>query len=357
MSRDMLILAINPGSTSTKIAVYSGDKLVSKDNIFHKAEELLPFGKICEQYEYRIGMILEWLFFQEIRQEELVAVVGRGGLLRPLAGGTYAINELMVQEMKEAKQGEHASNLGIIMAYALGKKLDIPAFVVDPVAVDEMEPYARISGMPEITRLSQSHALNMKAVARKVAKEMEKSYFDLNLIVVHLGSGISVSPHKKGKMIDVNNANNEGPFSPERCGGLPTYELVKLCYSGKYTEEEMLAKLLKVGGMYAYLGTKDVREVRKMIAEGNEQAKLILDTMVYQVAKEIGAMSTVLEGQVDAIVITGGIAFDQELVAEISKRVSFIAPIKVVPGEEELESLAIGALRVLTGEENAKIYI
>jgi butyrate kinase len=350
------ILAINPGATSTKFAVYDGEKLLLKKTVEHSGQDLQHFARVFDQYQYRLDLVLGTLAEAGIPLQSLNAVVGRGGLLKPLAGGTYAVNEVMVEDLKRAERGEHASNLGAVMAYNLAQQLGIPAFIVDPVAVDEMEPVARISGLPELPRVSLSHALNMKAVAHKVAKDMDKNYEDINLVVVHLGTGVSVAPHRRGRMIDVNNAKEEGPFSPDRCGGLPASLLVKLCFSGKYTEKELLERIMGSGGMYAYLGTKDVREAEKMAADGNEQAELVLEAMAYQVAKEIGAMAAVLAGEVDAIVLTGGIAYSQKTVDAITQKVRFIAPVIVVPGEEELESLAGGALRVLKGEEAARIY-
>jgi len=277
-------------------------------------------------------------------------------LLKPLLGGTYGVNPVMVEDLKKAERGEHASNLGAVMAYDLAQKLGIPAFIVDPVSVDEMEPEARLSGMPDLPRVCMCHTLNSKAVARKVAKEMGKKYDELNFVVAHLGSGISISPHRKGRLIDVNNAKEEGPFSPDRCGGLPAMMLTKLCFSGKYTQNEVLTKIMGSGGMYAYLGTKDIREAEKRAANGDKDAELVLEAMCYQIAKEIGAMSVVLAGDVDGIILTGGIAYSQRIVDGISRRVKFIAPVVVVPGEEELESLAQGAIRVLQGEEQANTY-
>ncbi|WP_407308990.1 butyrate kinase [Desulfosporosinus sp. SB140] len=352
----MRVLVINPGSTSTKVAVYENETCLWKEGIEHSADEIRQFARVGDQYDYRISSILKVLNEKHAALESFNAVVGRGGLLNPLVGGTYLVDNHLVCSLQNAPGGEHASNLGGIIAYHLGQKIQVPAFIVDPVAVDEMEPLARLSGLPELPRLSQSHALNMKAVARKVARQLEKTYGDVTLIVAHLGSGISVAPHLKGKMIDVNNANNEGPFSLERCGTLPASQLVKLCYSGKYTEEEMLTKILREGGMFAYLQTKDARLVEKRMNEGDAKAKLVLEGLCYQVAKEIGAMATVLAGKVDRIVLTGGLAHSEFITREISRRVSFIAPIEVVPGEEEMEALALGALRVLQGEEQALFY-
>jgi len=350
------ILAVNPGATSTKYAVFAGTTVLLKKTVEHQGSELKDFERVFDQYHYRLKLITDALKEANIPLDSLKAVVGRGGLLKPLKGGTYAVSEQMVEDLKNAVRGEHASNLGAVMAYNLAKELGIPAFIVDPVSVDEMEPEARLSGLPDLPRISMSHALNSKAVARKVAKDMGKKYNEINVVVAHLGTGVSVSPHKKGRIIDVNNAQEEGPFSPDRCGGLPAKALAKLCYSGKYTEKEMLTKILGSGGMYAYLGTKDTRDVERQAASGDKDADAVLNAMAYQVAKEIGAMSVVLAGEVDRIILTGGISYSQRIVADITRRVKFIAPVVVVPGEEELESLAEGAIRVLQGEEEAQSY-
>lgn len=351
------ILVINPGATSTKFAVFEDEQQIFKKTVEHSTQDLKNFIRVVDQYQYRLELILQALNEENIELKTLVAVVGRGGLLKPLAGGTYRVNTKMIEDLEKAERGEHASNLGAVMAKNLADQLGIPAFIVDPVSVDEMEPVARISGLPDLERVSLSHALNMKAVARKVAKEMGRKYEEVNLIVAHLGTGVSVTPHRKGKMIDVNNAKEEGPFSADRCGGLPAGLLTKLCYSGKYTYQEMKEKLSSKGGMYAYLGTTDLREAEAMAAQGNKEADLILDALAYQVAKEIGAMSAVLEGQVDRIILTGGMANSERIVKAITRKVKFIAPIVVLPGEEELEALALGALRVLRGEEQAKEYV
>lgn len=350
------ILAVNPGSTSTKIAVFDNSECILKETIEHNAAELNKFSRVADQYEYRLKVITDSLVKKGIPMETLDAVVGRGGLLKPMESGAYRVNEKMVEDLKEGLQGEHPSNLGGIIAFNLGQDYQIPSYIVDPVAVDEMEDIARISGLKELSRRSLSHALNIKAVGRKVAKDTGRSYFDCNFIIVHLGSGISVTAHRKGRMIDVNNANSEGPFSPERTGTLPVSELVQLCYSGKYTYDEMKRKITREGGVYSYLGTKDMREVEKRIEKGDREAELILEAMVYQIAKEIGAMATTLKGDVDKIILTGGIAHSRTVTAKIIERVEFIAPVVVVPGEEELESLALGALRVLMGEEEEKTY-
>lgn len=352
----MLVLAVNPGSTSTKIAAFQDESCLWKQTIDHSQADLKSFARVGDQYQYRIDTILGTLRERGQQLEDFAAIVGRGGLLKPLAGGTYLLDEYLVNECYNAPGGEHASNLGAIIAFNLGERINVPTYIVDPVSVDEMEPVARLSGLPELPRISQGHALNMKAVARKVAQQLGKAYNEVNLVVAHLGSGISVSPHRQGRMIDVNNANMEGPFSIERCGTLPVCLLIKLCYSGKYSETDMIKTVTKEGGMYAYLGTKDARDVEKRIQEGDVEAKLVLEAMAYQVAKEIGAMATVLAGEVDRIVLTGGLAFSEFITGEITRRVSFIAPVVIIPGEEEMESLALGALRVLKHQEKALVY-
>lgn len=351
-----LILVINPGATSTKFAVFNGEKQLLKKTIQHSVSDLKSFIQIFDQYHYRLELILASLREEGVALDRLKAVVGRGGILKPLSGGTYQINTQMVADLKVAERGEHASNLGAVMAFDIAEKLKIASYIVDPVSVDEMTAVARISGMPELPRVSLSHALNMKAVARKAAQQLGRRYEEVDFIVVHLGTGISVSPHKNGLMIDVNNAMEEGPFSPDRSGGLPASQLVRLCFSGQYSYQELKRKINGQGGVYAYLGTRDMREVEEQAEQGNKQAAEIMEAFCYQVAKEIGAMATVLEGRVDRIILTGGMAFSGKIVAQISKRVQFIAPILVMPGEEELESLALGALRVLRGEEEVRYY-
>lgn len=350
------ILVINPGATSTKIAVYEEEKNVLKKTLEHRTQDLSMYDSVFQQYQYRLNLLLKILDEEGINLKSLTAIVGRGGILKPLAGGTYLVNEKMVDDLEKAERGEHASNLGGVIAYNLGSQLNIPAYIVDPVSVDEMEPVARISGLSDLERISLSHALNMKAVAHKLAGNMGKKYEDVNFVVAHLGTGVSVTPHRRGRMIDVNNGRAEGPFSPDRCGGLPADQLMKLCFSGKYTYEELREKLSSKGGLYSYFATTDLREVEAMAREGNEKANIVLDALAYQVAKEIGAMATVLMGEVDRIILTGGIAYSKRIVADITKRVEFIAPVEVLAGEEELESLALGALRVARGEEKAGIY-
>lgn len=351
------VLTINPGATSTKLAVFEDEKILLKKTIEHQGPELNQFARVFDQYAYRRELVESALSEANIPLASLNAVVGRGGLLKPLAGGTYLVNELMLEDLKKAARGEHASNLGAVLAYNIAAPLNIPAFIVDPVSVDELEPVARITGSPDFVRVSMTHALNMKAVSRKVAAELSKPYRELNFVVAHMGTGVSLSAHRHGRMIDIVNGKDEGPISPDRCGTIPSGDLVKLCFSGKYTQEELLKRLFGSGGLHAHIGSKDIRQIEKMATEGDEKADLLLNVLSYQVSKYIGEMATVLEGQVDRIILTGGMAYSKRLVDDISRRVKFIAPIALVPGEEELESLAAGALRVLRNEELPQQYI
>ena len=357
MSRDYKILVINPGSTSTKVALFSNEQLLFEKKIGHSSQELSNFNKIIDQYRFRQDIILSFLKEKRINLSTLHAVVGRGGLLRPIASGTYRINEKMLEDLRSGAMGEHASNLGGLLAYGIAGNLSIPSYIVDPVVTDEMKPVARISGMPEIPRISILHALNQKAIARKAALDLGKKYEKLNFIVAHLGGGISVGIHCRGNIIDVNNAlNGEGPFTPERSGGVPVGALVELCFSGKFSKDEMMKKIKGKGGLVAYLNTNDIREVVKRIKQGDKKVKLIFEAMAYQVAKEIGAGATVLKGQIDAIILTGGIAYNNDFVNLVRDRVSFLSLVMVYPGEEEMLSLCEGVLRVLKGEEVEKLY-
>ena len=358
MTDDKRVLAINPGSTSTKIAVFDGEKPIFETTLRHPAEEINKYEKIYDQYEFRKSVILDTLNENEINLTKLAAVVGRGGLLKPIQGGTYSVSERMLEDLKVGVLGEHASNLGGILANEIASGLNIPAFIVDPVVVDEMNDVARISGIPELERKSIFHALNQKAVARRAAKDLGKSYESINLIVAHMGGGVSVGAHSLGRVIDVNNAlDGEGPFSPERAGGLPVGGLVKMCYSGEYTHAQIKKKLKGMGGLVAYLGTNDGREVGKMIESGNTKAELIYKAMAYQVAKEIGSCGAVLKGDVDAVVLTGGLAYDETLIGWIREKIDFLGTVFVYPGEDEMSALAQGALRVLEGQEQAREYL
>ncbi len=356
-TKEYRLLVINPGSTSTKIGIFDNERAVFEKTIRHDSDSISKFENIIDQYEFRKNTILETLDHEGINISKLSAVVGRGGLLRPIEGGTYHVNDLMIADLRKGYAGEHASNLGGIISYEIASGLNIPSFIVDPVVVDEMQPLAKVSGIPEIKRKSIFHALNQKAVARRVSSLLGKPYSSLRLIVTHMGGGITVGAHFYGKVIDVNNGlHGEGPFSPERAGTVPVGDLVELCFSGEYYADEIMKKLVGQGGLVGYLGTNDAVRVEAMIANGNEEAALIYDAMAYQVAKEIGASSTVLEGQVDAIIITGGLAYGKEFVKKITKRVEWIADVIVQPGENELQALAEGGLRVLKGEEEAKEY-
>lgn len=347
------VLAINPGSTSTKIAIYEDEKLIFVENLKHTADEIAE----PDQLELRKNLILSVIEKKQFDIKTLDAIAGRGGLLKSIEGGTYLVNDAMIRDLKIGVQGQHASNLGGIIAHEIAESLNIPAYIVDPVIVDEFDEVARISGMPEIKRKSIFHALNQKAMGRRYAKENGKKYEDLNLIIAHMGGGISVGAHKKGRVVDSNNAlDSEGPFSPDRSGGVPVGDLVRLCYSGKYTCEEMLKKVTGKGGYVAYLNTNDAKNVEERAAAGDKKAQLIQDAMAYQISKEIGICAVVLEGKVDAIILTGGIAYGKAIVNYIKGKVKFIAPVVVYPGEDELLALAQGGLRVLNGEERAKEY-
>lgn len=351
------LLIINPGSTSTKIGVYEGEKEILEETLRHSAEEILKYDTIFDQLDFRKEVILKVLKEKGIDINELDAVVGRGGMLKPIEGGTYEVNDAMVEDLKIGVQGPHASNLGGILSNEIAKEIGKRAFIVDPVVVDEMEEVARLSGVPELPRKSKFHALNQKAVAKRYAKEHNTSYEDVNLIVVHMGGGVSVGAHRKGRVIDVNNAlDGDGPFSPERAGGVPSGELLEMCFSGKYSKEEVYKKLVGKGGFVAYANTNDARDLIKLSQEGDEKGSLIFDAFIYQIAKEIGSMAVVLDGEVNAIVLTGGIAYSDYVTNAINKKVKWIAPMVVYGGEDELLALAQGAIRVLDGVEEAKIY-
>lgn len=352
----MRILVINPGGTSTKISVFEDKKEVFKKNLSHTQADLNDFKTVFDQYSYRKELIIHTLEENNFPIETFNSVVGRGGLMKAIAGGTYAINEIMIEDLRNAINGEHASNLGSVLAKNIGDEINVPSFVVDPVSVDEFQDISRITGISDIDKASWLHSLNHKAVCRKAAEEMGGKYDDYNFIVAHLGSGISIVAHNKGKMIDGSGGRSDGPFSPERSGGILTYPLIKLCYSGKYTEAEMVNKVSNIGGMYDYLGTKDMIEIEERIKNGDTKAKLIMDAFIYQVSKEIAMYGASLYGKVDKIILTGGIAYSDLVTSEVSKRVNYLAPIEIIAGEMEMEALALGALRVLNGEEIAKTY-
>jgi butyrate kinase len=352
------ILAINPGSTSTKIAVYHNDKSIFLKTIRHNNTDLERFENISDQFEFRKDVILKELEHAEIKIERLNAIVGRGGLVRPVEGGVYEVNARMIEDLKQGYMGEHASNLGGLIADHIAKTIEgARAFIANPVVVDEMQDVARISGHPEIERISIFHALNQKAIAHQFAKSRDAKYEDLNLIVAHLGGGITVGAHYRGEVIDVNNGlDGSGPFSPERAGTLPSGQLVRMCYSGKYTYNEMKRMLTGKGGLMAYFGTNSAYDIELRARDGDEKAKFIQDAMAYQIGKAIGEMATVLYGEVHGILITGGVANNKVLISYIRNMVGFIAPVFVYPGEDEMLALAMNGLLVLRGELELKEY-
>lgn len=352
-----IILALNPGSTSTKFGVYKNDISVFEHTLRHSTEDLEKYDKVYDQFEFRKNAILDYLNNIKFDLKTLSAVVGRGGGLKPIAGGTYAINEEMLKDLREAKRGEHASNLGGIIANELAQSLGIQSFIADPPVVDELCDLARLTGLKGYERESKFHALNQKAVAKRFSKEKNKKYEDINLIVAHLGGGISVGAHEKGMVVDVNDAyTGDGSYSPERCGGLPTGVILDLSFSGKYSKRDVVKMLVGAGGVNSYLGINDMREVSKRYLEGDHEAKMVYEGMIYQISKDIGAMATVLSGKVDQIILTGGIAYDNDFVSIIKDRTQHISDITVYPGEDELEALSNSALGVLNGEYVAKEY-
>ena len=351
-----LILTANPGSTSTKIGVFLDDKPQLIKSLSHSDEELAPFSgrPILDQLEFRTQTILREVTAAGFDMKDFDAVAGRGGLMRPLASGTYRVNDEMLNDMRPCTYGEHASNMGAFLARALAEPAGAMPCVVDPVSVDEWLPKVRLSGLEGFDRQCMCHALNTKAVCKRYAREVGKSYAELRLVVAHLGSGITVSSHEGGRMIDNHNAGHEGAMSAERAGGVGLLKIIQAAFSGQYTEKSLWYKVFRDGGFFSYLGTRDLREVEKMIAEGNEKAKLVYDAMVYQIAKDIGGFATGLYGKIDAILLTGGMAYSKKLIEELTPAIAWIAPVKVYPGEDELQALAEGALRVLKDEEQPK---
>ena len=350
-------LIINPGSTSTKIGVFEDETLLFEETLRHTTEEIAQYASIVDQKDFRKNIIINLLKEKDFDIKSLGMVVGRGGMLKPIPGGTYRVTDDLLHDLQIGKQGQHASNLGGMLAREIGDEIGVPSFIVDPVVVDELCTIARYSGVPELPRTSVFHALNQKAVAKRYAKESGKSYGDLNLIVVHMGGGVSVGAHQAGKVIDVFNAlDGDGAFSPERAGSAPVGALIKMCFSGEYTEKEVYKKFVGGGGLNAYLGTNDMRDVEKMVNEGDAKATEVRDAFIFQVAKDIGSMACVLKGKVDQIVVTGGIAYDKGVVAGLKEAAEWIAPFTVYPGEDELLALAQGGLRVMNGEEEALAY-
>ena len=380
------ILAINPGSTSTKIGLFENESELWNDHLRHSEKELQPFAQqpITAQLDFRLRKVREALWQRRCVLSEISAFVGRGGLLRSLAGGTYTVNQAMCDDLYRARRGEHASNLGALLARSLAAEIGSQAFVVDPVSVDEWPPVARLSGLAGLDRECLSHALNSRAIAQRFAKENQRAYADTRLIIAHLGSGISISAHAHGKMVDVTNSREEGAFSTERAGGLPAMKLIDWCFAGTDDRAAIERKVFREGGIFSYLGTRDLRAIMQRIDRGDaprprsatlksygcgaesaslstdeggaEQATLVIEAMVYQIAKEIGAMATVLHGRVDAVLLTGGMAHETKLCDMIEERVRWIAEVYRYPGEDELAALAAGALRVLRGEEKVMEY-
>ena len=357
MGNTKKILVINLGSTSTKVAVYESEKMMVTKSVNHTPEDLKKFQTIIDQYELRKDTVLGVVTANGFSLDQFNAVASRGGNMKPTPGGIYEICPAMIDDMKSGKFGQHPNMCGGIVAYNLGKELNIPALTVDPPTVDELVDSARYSGIPQIKRQSSFHALNQKATARKIASKLGKGYEEVNLIVAHLGGGISVGAHRKGKVVDVNNAlDGDGPFSPERAGTLPAGDLVKLCFSGTYSREQVLRFVQGGGGLVSYLGTTSGLEIEKRISEGDAVAAEVFEAMSYQIAKEIGACAAVLEGRVDAIALTGSLAYSERLVGSLKEKISFLAPVLLDPGENEMDALAAGAMRYFNGEEQLAIY-
>lgn len=353
-----LILAINPGSTSTKFSLYEEEVLVFENTLRHSPEDLKGYEKITDQFHFRKDLIMQELAARKTDFRQIKAVVGRGGLLKPIESGVYDVNGKMIHDLVTGHYGQHASNLGALIAHDIAMFLqDCAAYIVDPVVVDEMQDVARITGLPEIERRSIFHALNQKAVARIYAQSINRKYEDLNLIVAHMGGGISVGAHRKGRVVDVNNAlNGDGPLSPERSGGLPAGQLADLCFSGKYSHAQIRSLITGKGGMVAWLGTNNFIEAGKMAESGDRKALLVKDAISYRVGKEIGSAAAVLHGKVDAIILTGGLAYDEENVRIIKAMVDFISKVVVFPGEDELKSLAYNGLLALDGKVPVNTY-
>lgn len=351
------ILAINPGSTSTKIGVFADGREVLTENLSHSAAELAEFASVFDQLPYRLAKIREFLKHNGLSLRDLAAVVARGGLLKPLLSGTYAVNAAMLDDLKNARYGAHASNLGAIIADSLAAEASIPAYIVDPVVVDELDDIARVTGRPETTRKSIFHALNQKAIAKRFARSTNRKYEDLNLIVAHLGGGISVGCHRRGRVVEVNNAfDGEGPFSPERAGTVQAAQFCDYILEQKLSKGQVAKLLAGNAGLVALLGTNDAREVEKRIKDGDKTAETVYQAMIYQIARYIAAAAVPVCGKVDHIILTGGIAYSDYLTARLKDYVAFLAPVTIMPGENELQALADGAYRVLTGEEQPQVY-
>jgi len=351
------LLVINPGSTSTKIGVFRDLEEVFSETVAHSAEDLAGYSSVASQYEFRERHIREVLSKRGFDRQSISAVVGRGGLLRPIPGGVYRITESMLRDLRSAEYGEHASNLGAIIAYSLGTEWKVPSFIADPVVVDELSEVARVAGHALFRRVSIFHALNHKAVCRRYAKEKGRKYEEMNLIVAHMGGGVSVGLHQKGRVVDVNQAlSGEGPFSPERAGTLPAGDLVKLCFSGKYGEKDVLKMLTGRGGMVSLMGTNDMREVERASRSGDPKGALYYEAFIYNVGKYIGSLAAAAGGKVDGIILTGGIAHAEAITSGLTRMCGWIAPVVAYPGEGELEALALAGVRALSGEAEVQEY-
>jgi len=354
---DYYLLAVNTGSTSTKIGVFRNEEALFRETIQHKLSDFKDFSRIIDQYDFRISMVNRLLEKNSFDPRRLSALVGRGGIIKPISSGVWKVNQAMLKDLQDPRTSQHASNLSGIIVHKMGEALGIPAYIVDPVVVDEMDPVAKVTGLPEITRRSLFHALNQKACARRASAELGKEYREVRLIIAHMGGGITVGAHLEGRVVDVNNGlNGDGPFSPERSGSLPVTDLIDLCFSGKYSREDLQLMVRQGGGLKAYFGTTDAREVAAKAAKGDETCRLVYEAMAYRVAKEIASLGAVLEGKIDAVVLTGGLAQSEEFNGLITRRIGWMAPVLIYPGENEMEALRDGALRVLRGEETAREY-
>jgi len=351
------ILTINPGSTSTKIGVFTNEEIIFEETLRHSNEELEQFDDIYSQLDFRKNIIESFLEKKNVDLNDFSAIVGRGGLVKPMTSGTYEIEAELINDLKNGVGGSHASNLGGVLANSIASEFGLKSFIVDPVVVDELDDVARITGIKDVFRQSKFHALNQKAVAKRYADECSKKYEELNLIVVHLGGGISVGAHRCGRVVDVTNAiGGEGPFTPERCGFVPAADIIEMCFSGKYEKSDMKKFIAGNGGLTSLVETNDVREILAKLDSGNPEIDLVYDAFIYNVAKEVGSMATVLDGRVDRIILTGGIAYSDRVTADIVKKIGFISDVTVYPGEDELLALCQGALRVLRKKEEVKVY-
>lgn len=354
---ECMLLLINTGSTSTKIGISKGRKLIYKEVVHHRLSEFRGIVQITDQYPIRMKVINEIIARSGVDPAKLSAVVGRGGVLKPISGGVWIIDEAMLKDLRDPKTNQHASNLSGIIAYKISRELKIPAYTVDPIVVDEMDPVAKVTGLPEISRRSIFHALNQRATARRAAGELGREYREVDLIVAHLGGGISVGAHKRGRVVDVNNGlNGDGPFSPERCGSIPVSDLIALCFSGKYSEQDLQVMVRQGGGLKAYFGTTNTQKIEAKAASEGGRYKLIFEAMAYQISKEIAALGAVFGGVVDGVVITGGLANSPLMVSLITDRIGYLGRLFVYPGEDELEALRDGVLRVIEGSESPQEY-